>query len=315
MNLLRIIVNLFQFNRTNWKAVVLCVVAAGVFWLFNALNQESSANLRFPLYFEFDREVYIPVELPREVSMNVSGNGWDIFRRTIRINLSPLVISLERPTEVRKFPGSTVASLVSGQMSALQINYVQTDTLFVKIEPRHRQKFKVVPDLSTVTLQGNYSIISPVIVLPDSIELEGPLSMIQSVGSSIKLPITADDLDENFREVVEVSVPDESLIIRTPSEVEVIFEVGEIIELEQFISLDKANLPGRIVNNLAMDSVRCILRMPRKYEEDIDSYLEDTRAEITPIGWQRGTNKVLPLILGLPPYTEVVQVDTMLIQY
>lgn len=309
MNVLRVIVNLFQFNRTNWKAVALCFIAASVFWLFSALNKEGTANLRFPLSFEFDRERYIPVELPQDVAMNVSGNGWDLFRRTIRINLSPLIITIDRP-DLRKIPASVVESLVSGQMSSIQINYVQTDTLFVHIEPRTFRKFKVEVDIGSVAFKENYRIVSPIIVLPDSIELEGPLSEIDAISPPILVNISESNLDQNFREELAPEIRGESITV-TPSSVEVMFEVGEIIDIEKRIRLDITSLSSRA--RVMSDSVTCLIRIPRKYEDDVNAYLEDARAVLPTQTLQRGENRILPRVEGLPPFSEIVRIDTLLI--
>ncbi|MBZ0247597.1 MAG: hypothetical protein K8H85_16765, partial [Cyclobacteriaceae bacterium] len=96
MNFFRVISNLFHFNRTNWKALSLCLLAALVFWFFNALNKDYSTNLRFSVNFLFDQERYVAVEpLPKEVFMNVSGNGWDLLRKSLGVNLPDMNIPLE----------------------------------------------------------------------------------------------------------------------------------------------------------------------------------------------------------------------------
>ena len=80
MNIVRIIFNLLRFDRANWKAVSLCIVAAVVFWIFNAFNKTYSTTIKFPVQFEFDNKTYTPAaELPTKLNVSVSGNGWEIF--------------------------------------------------------------------------------------------------------------------------------------------------------------------------------------------------------------------------------------------
>src|ERR1041385_5478344 len=103
MNFVRIIFNLLRFDRANWKAVILCITAAMVFWVFNAFNKDYSTNIRFPILFEFDGERYLPAEhFPKTVTANVSGNGWDLFRRYVGLKTVQVIIPLERPAEIRK---------------------------------------------------------------------------------------------------------------------------------------------------------------------------------------------------------------------
>ena len=126
MNLIRVIGNLFRFDRANWKAVVLCFVAAGVFWLFNAFNKTYATTIKFPLHFDYNHDKFVPVTpLPNHININVSGNGWDLFRNQLGLKLPELTISLERPLEVKKIVGATLPPLFQHQMGKLQINYLQ----------------------------------------------------------------------------------------------------------------------------------------------------------------------------------------------
>ena len=117
MNIFRVISNLFRFNRTNWKAVALCFFAALIFWLFSSLNKDHTTNIRFPLHFEFDNDRYVPVAIPHHVSLNVSGNGWDLLRKSLGVRLPVLNVALDKPTDVSKIPGNTLLPLVSAMKS------------------------------------------------------------------------------------------------------------------------------------------------------------------------------------------------------
>jgi hypothetical protein len=129
MRLLNSIINLLHFNQKNWKAVSLCVLAAAIFWFFNALNKNYTTTISFPLQFDFDRQDYMPVRpLEEELRINVTGMGWDIFRRTVGLRKSPLSIPLEHPETVKKIVGSTLPAFFSTQLEAFQINFVANDT-------------------------------------------------------------------------------------------------------------------------------------------------------------------------------------------
>mgnify|MGYP000489331719 CR=1 FL=1 len=130
------IFRVLHFHRRNWKAIALCFFAATVFWFLNALNKTYTTNLRFPLTFEFDRQNFVPVKaLPGEIRLNVTGNGWNLFRRSTGVKIPPLEIPLERPVETKKIVGSTLPAFFTNQLDGLEINYVLTDTIFVDLEP------------------------------------------------------------------------------------------------------------------------------------------------------------------------------------
>lgn len=315
MNFFRVINNLFHFNRTNWKAVTLCLLTALVFWFFNALNKDYSTNLRFTVNFQFDEERYVPVEpLPEVVFMNVSGNGWDLLRKSMGVNLPDMNIPLERPTEVKKIVGSTLPALLAGQLGNLQINHVVTDTLYLTLDPREKRKIKVAVDTDEFTFEEGFGRLSPIVVLPDSISLEGPKSVLDQLPDSILLEINEEGIRNDFREEVEVTTSGGALLKRTPEKVEVIFEVVEWVNVNKTIQLVVENVPANMRLNLAEDSVQCLVRVPKNQLEDLDETVGLQVAVLDLKGAKKGDKRLLPKVQGLPVNTRLIQVDSVSIK-
>jgi hypothetical protein len=314
VNLFRVIVNLFRFNRTNWKAVALCFLTASVFWLFNALNKNYSTNVRFPLLFEFDQAKFVPGRpLPRDIYLNVSGNGWDLFRKSLGVKLPLLTIPLERPAEVRKIVGSTMPPLLAGQVGNLKINHVVTDTLYLTIEPKDSGRYKLVIDSKGITFKKGYGRISPIVVLPDSVRLEGPRSILHTLPDSLLLVLPEKKLSGNFREEIEVAVADNEFIKSNPPVVEVIFEVGPVMEVQKKIKLELLNVPTAIKVTQQTDSIACQVRIPKNREEDFRS-LTTLKAIVNLKEFKKGEKRMLPIVQGLPPYVELLRTDSIKIK-
>ena len=258
MNLLRVISNLLRFDRTNWKALALCVVAAVVFWIFNALNKDHITNVSFPIQFEFDNVKYATSQpLPARIVLNVGGNGWELLRKGIGMKVPPISLPLERPTEVHKIPGSTLSPQIASQLGALKLNFIVTDTLRLYIEPRVIRKMKLVADLQNVTFKKNFARISPVVILPDSVQLEGPRSFIEERGDTLRLKVSASRISTSFRESIEVLVDNNEFISRNPPVADVIFEVAPVEEIVYRLKLTVPKMSSGI--ELSDDSIRCVL--------------------------------------------------------
>ena len=104
---------------------MLCVFTATIFWFFNALNKTYTTNINFPLAFDYDSENFIPVEgLPQTVRLNVTGNGWELFKRSTGVKQDPLEIPLEGLEEVKKIVGSGLKFPFTNQLNGLQINRI-----------------------------------------------------------------------------------------------------------------------------------------------------------------------------------------------
>ena len=303
--LIKFIVNLFQFNRTNWRAVALCFLAATVFWLFNAFNQTYSTNIRFPLQFEFDEQRFTPSKpLPASINLNVTGNGWDLFRKHFGVKVPKLIIPLERPLEVKKIVASTLPPLLASQVGALTINYVVTDTLQIQIDERDEHKFRVVVDASAIQFENGMGRIGPMVIQPDTIVIEGPKKLLHIMADSIVIVLPKKRVAENYQNEVEVELEHGEFLKRNPPLVEVLFEVGAITRMRRNIKLEEYST--RLIKQ---DSVQITFEIPAAQKKEFDE-------------WNKMNVKLLPKpdgtfhwsITSKPVYAKVVEVDSVILK-
>ncbi len=214
----------------SWRVVALCIVGATIFWFFNALNKDYTTNINYPIVFSYDSDEFIPVQtLPDEIQINVSGGGWNLLRRTNWFNITPLSLPLDDPTELRQLAGSALRGTISDQLPDFKLNFVVTDSLYLNMERLITRKLPVVVDSANVGLRENYRIVSPVLASLDSISFTGPESHINAMPDSFLLPVPNRNVDEDFRNNVNIDVVSSPLIIPAPSSVNVQFQVAEFI--------------------------------------------------------------------------------------
>jgi hypothetical protein len=297
MRFVKFVVNLFQFNRTNWRAVVLCFLAAALFWVFNALSKPYAANIAFPLQISFDAERYAPAsELPTRLTMNVSGNGWDLLRKQLGMRMPLLTVPIDRPTETRKLATASLLPVLASQLGGLTINFPVTDSIRFQIEARDRHRFKVAVVADKVAFRGNLGRVSQIVVLPDSVEVEGPTSLLHALPDSLVVSLPATRITENYRERHEVDLPSEGLLTIRPETVEVLFEVAEMRD----ITLRIPFRPAR------QDSAVCQLWVPAKWVETLPEVTSQFYATLP-----ASTRKMLPTLHGLPDLVTVIRVDSV----
>ena len=309
MSFLKIFITLFRFDRTNWKAVALCFLAATVFWIFNALNKSYSTHLRFPLRFEYDEARYAPAaELPTNLLINASGNGWDLFRKSFGVRLPELVLPLERPTEVKKIVAATLPALLAGQLGSLTINFVVVDTLRVRIDARVERKCALKVDGSDLSFREQLGRSSPFVVLPDSVLLSGPESIINKIPDTLVVKLPAQRVGNAYREEVEVQVPNQEFIKRNPPVVEVRFDVSEMEEITARAVVEAPTLPwGQVLDT---DSVQYVIRLPQRQVATFDR--AGVRAHVEPQAQEKGEERNYhPELQGLPPYARLLRIDSV----
>lgn len=314
MSFFNSIFNILRFNKKNWKAVALCIFTATVFWFFNALNKDYTTTLSFPLAFDYDREAYIPVDpLPQAVRINVTGIGWNLFRRSVGVKVPPLLIPLERPLEVKKIVGSTLPGFFANQLGGFQINFVATDTLRLAIEPKATRTVQLKLDISDSFFRSGYALVSPIQITPDTITVEGPLSLITSLDDPIFLTIPQKNIDDSFQEMVEVKFVNDDLIKRDPPTVDLSFQVDRLIEKSDSLNLQVINAPKNVWPYIERKKLPSKLMIP---ETMLNFYNPDSvKAVIDLRNVKKGQKKVLPKLHGLPPYTQIAELDSVVIKF
>jgi hypothetical protein len=313
LSVLQSILKLVRFNRRNWKAVLLCVLAAMIFWFFNALNKDYSANLNFPILFTYDHGQYVETKpLPENVRLNVTGLGWDLFRRSVGVTIPPLEIPLDRPSDVKKIVASTLPVLFATQLDGLEINYVLTDTVYINIEFREAKTIVLRMDSIDLHLRDDFGLAGPVSLSPDTARIEGPRSLIRAFGDTLRISPEDNEIDQAFDDIIKLRMPN-PLIRCNPQTVAVHFNVEPYITLEDTLSLLVINAPRRIRTYVQSSGVHATFR---GLENQMKSLSGDSlRAILDLKGIGRGKKKILPALQGLPDGVQLLEMDSVSIEF
>lgn len=287
---------------------MLCMVAATVFWFFNALNKSYSTNISFPIVFEYDEEHYTPTEaLPVTVRMNVSGTGWELFRRSSGFKVPALTIPLEKPAEVRKILGAQLPAILSSQLERLQINFVITDTLRLNLEEKVRRKFSVNLDSVQDYIHPDFGLTSEVTLQPDTIWLEGPKQFITSLPPVLQLALSQKDIRKDYKEAVALPYKN---ILQTPVTTHVSFSVAEFITVSDSITLTVLNKPARSKSAIAK-RIACTYQLPATEVQTVRSVQATIDLQALP----RSITKLAPQVTGLPPYARLIKTDSVIVNF
>ncbi len=310
MGAINSIFNILRFNKKNWKAVVLCLAAATVFWFFNALNKTYTTHLSFPVEFQYDLDNFVPVsDLPTEVKMNVTGLGWTLLRRSAGVKVPKLLLPLERPTETKKMIGNTLPSLFGNQLSDLQINFVTTDTLNVDIEPIDGRWLSLTTIDFSKNFKAGFGLASNVSITPDSIFVQGPRRIVEALPEPYPVSLSRTGIDESMEAQLLVSFDYDRFAVE-PSYVSVSFRVEKMIELRDSVKLEFLNMPSRLRPAISINQIRYTVQLP---ESILHSHYarESIRATIDLKQHLGKKLKIAPTLSGIPPLARIVRIDTV----
>ncbi len=229
----------------NLKVVVLAILVATTFWFFNALSKNYDKIINYPLAFEFNRDSLVIVDpLPTEIKIDVSSGGWNLLKNTFWFNATPVLITLDNPTDVKFMTKNSLMPIISNQLKELEINFLLTDTLFINIEPESHKKVQLILDSTFIDLRENYKITSPVVISPDSALIIGPTSLIENVRSPYFIKLNETDIDDDFRESIEIPLERKKIMKSIPGSINVTFDVEEFELINHPVVIETLNFPG-----------------------------------------------------------------------
>jgi len=232
-----------QSNETI-KVVVLCIVTATTFWFFNALNDNYSTRITYPIKFTYPDSALVEVEeLPKKVSINVSGGGWNLLRKTFWFTITPVEVPLEDPVETKYILGNSLYSLIADQMTEIQLNFVENDTLKIDIDSMKSTRSKLIVDSSKINLPEGYEITSQIKLSHDSASFSGPERFVKNIPNTINIDLEEENISSNFSKEIYLPTFGSSLVSRNPVEVKIDFSVAKFIKQELMLPFEKINTP------------------------------------------------------------------------
>ncbi|WP_189565704.1 hypothetical protein [Persicitalea jodogahamensis] len=197
-----------------------------------ALNKDGySLRLDYPIHFDYDETEFVPVEpLPKTVSVNVSGNGWNLLRKSwLSFAERPLEYKVSNPLKANFINTISLTDNLAEHFPGIQVNYVVADTLELDFE---RKKTRIIPvrvDSSGINMRQGYVISSLINVSPSLISVEGPASMLNTYPDTIVVRIPTRKIQNNYDEILPLNIPKVQSVEVSHSNVLVSFEVARIL--------------------------------------------------------------------------------------
>jgi len=237
-------------TKQYWRVVLLCFVAASTFWLLNALNKSYSTQTTYPIRFVYNNKSLVPVEpLPEEVTINVTGKGWKLLRKSLRFEVRPAEIYIRNLPSNNFLLGSALRPSLVNALNGLQLNFVTTDTVHFNFDERIKRTVALKLEPQQKIVADRHALVGPVTIKPDSVTFLGPSSEVDSLPSPFLLRLP----DQNLTESAQVSVPinygNRPLVTANIAQAVVNVNVKNLLQEERQLMAELINVPaGREAN-------------------------------------------------------------------
>jgi hypothetical protein len=218
-------------SKQNLKIAIFCVLAAAIFWLFNALNKDGySTKVAYPLEIKYDDSLYIPTSvLPKKINVNLSSTGWNLLRDNLPFRVEPLVYEIANPLIIKTLSLVSLKNLLVSQLKYAKVNDIETELLLLSFERKITKIVVLKIDSLGVDLQKNFVVSSPINVSPATMTLEGAESILKNYKDTLFLTIPAKKLAVNFDEKINIDLPKHPFVKASIEKTMVSFEIAELL--------------------------------------------------------------------------------------
>jgi hypothetical protein len=212
-------------ERSYWRAVLACFLAASTFWLLNALNKTYTTRITYPVVWRYDEARFVPIQpLPTEVAVNVTGRGWKLLRRSLPLEVKAAELFLPTLPATRYVTDQNLRPALQQAMEGLQFNYLLTDTLWVEFDRLVSRRLPLAlspaADGSALPYVASFSPATirfrgpagKVNSLPDPYPVHLPQAPAGSTAGDIRVPIGGPELVEPDVQDVRVRLQHRPLV-------------------------------------------------------------------------------------------------------
>jgi hypothetical protein len=154
--------------------------------------------------------------------------------------------------------------------------------------------------------------VGPVTIEPDSILIEGPQRIVNSIPDYISVTLN-EGITESYDDEVEVLADFKDQLSIDPEAVKVSFDVDQMMEIQETIRVNILNPPAKLSIGSMTTKVTIIYELPASHVQDLPGDSLYAELDLRRLG--RGTHKLLPRVVGLPDLAVLVRVDSVQVSF
>ena len=249
-------------NR-NIITYLICVLIASILWFLNALNKEYSAEISYPVkYVNFPSGKYPVVSLPPQIHLEVKAKGFALLGHRIRTSFLPITFNVgtyashfEEKNGMLDFTLNTneIKDKISSQLSTeIKLQSVFPEKIEFKFARSVSKKVAIQPSVE-YTLKRQY-ILNRIIATPDSILIQGPAPVIDTIYSVPTETVTLKNISKNTTRSTELqAIPGcqfEDINVKVEMQVE------QFTEARKTIPITPLHVPESLILRLFPDHVQ-----------------------------------------------------------
>lgn len=280
-------------------------------WIFISFSGEFLINVNLPIEIvDIPSELAISSVSSQNVNLSLKGNGWILAQHTLGRDPK---FNLSSPQNIGKEAVSTRNSinLNNWLSSTLQIIEINPEKVSIKVEKLKTKRVEIIPLLS-LSFKPGYDLVSKLSISPDSVDITGPESILDSINfinTQIKYLSKLDSY-----EAVELKLTQPKFTIISLEKCSVSFDVQKIVDKTfENLRVETINMPNGYEVILSPSKINVILRgginfLSKLKNEDIKVYIKFQQAVNDTVG-------ALEPTIELPEFTSIIDIKPRSLEY
>ena len=254
----KIIAYLKQHRKTpiqqNVVTYGVCLVIATALWFLNALNKTYVTEISYPVkYTDMPKGKLLVSELPEEMTLEIKAHGFALLRYKVSTAFQPIVFNvnsysngvIERE-DLLSFTVNTaeVKERINSQLNPdIELLNIKPESLTFEFSRFETKTLPIVPQVS-YTLKYQYILKDDIKVIPDSLRVEGPASIIDTLKAVYTRPVEYNKLSKSVDR--KVRLEDIAGLQLDLKEVRLQIGVERYTESRKTVPLSVANVPDSL---------------------------------------------------------------------
>ena len=239
-------------NDKQIVAFLVCLLIATVLWFLNALSKDYTATISYPVkYVNPPSNRFLSNTPPDKFDLKVEAHGFTLLRHKLSLSFSPIVLNLNAITREEKSNSRSynirtenLVRRISDQISKeITISEIRPEFITLVLDSLITKKVPVKLNVKT-EFKPQFYLKEPLSASPDSVEITGPATILDTVFSLKTEPKTFERLDAQTERQVGLLHPDKTAT--SPDKIMVKIPVERFTEKELKIPVEVRNKPPKV---------------------------------------------------------------------
>jgi hypothetical protein len=307
-------------NRQVIVFLVFLIIATG-FWFLNALRKDYIATLNYPVRFvNVPDDKMLSDDFKENIRIKVQAGGFAILRYQFSNTFLPLnvdVSQLDVASDGEKMGVFVLTSneqnRIVGQLSqGMELIDISPDTLFIPLieQSRKRVPVKVEKQLS---FEKQYLQAGAIIVRPDTVEISGPVQVIDTIKYIRTRKIEYDNLVDTVNTSVVLQLP--ASIHASFKRVSVTIPVEPFTELNIRVPVRIQNLPDTLRIKTFPSEIRVSFRVGISEYENINESQFRAVVDVSPVLTEDRPDRLKVRLDRVPKNVESIDFSPIFVEY